>query len=181
MKEVHQIIEQLSPADAKSILQALAASDETLAARITAMALARLRPVDVEEVAAALYDELEALEVEEVWDRAGRTRHGYVEPSEAADQLVKAALAPFLQDLARYQTLGLRAEANRMCEGLLLGFYQFQHESTSKFKNWAPDAPINFAEAVVDAWKAGSPTKSDIKALKAFVTAELGGWGANLL
>ena len=181
MKEVQQIIERLSPTDASSILQVLAASDEALAARITAMALARLSPVDVEEVAAALYDELEALKVEEVWDRTGRTRDGYVEPSEAADQLVEAALAPFLQDLARYQTLGLRAEANRMCEGLLLGFYQFQHESTSKFKNWAPDAPIIFAEAVVDAWKVGSPTKSDIKALKAFVSEELGGWGADLL
>ena len=181
MKEVHQIIEQLSPADAKSILQALAASDETLAARITAMALARLRPVDVEGGAAALYDGLEALEVEEVWDRAGRSRLGYVAASEAGAQLVKAAVGACVQGFARYQTLGLRAEANRMCEGLLLGFYQFQHESTSKFKNWAPDAPIIFAEAVVDAWKAGSPTKSDIKALKAFVTAELGGWGANLL
>lgn len=181
MKEVHQIIEQLSPTDASSILQALATSDETLAARIAEMALARLSQVDMEEVAATLYDELDTLEVEEVWDRAGRTRHGYVEPSEAADQMIEAVLASFLEDLARYQRLGLQVEANRMCEGLLRGLYRFEHESTSEFKNWVPDAPIIFAEAVVNAWKAGSPNKSDARALKAFVVEELGGWGANLL
>ena len=180
MKDVQHIIAQVSPTDAIAILQALASSDEALAARIAEMALVRLQQVDAEEVAAALYDELAALEVEEVWDRAGRTRHGYVEPGEAADQMIEGVLAPFLKDLTRYQKLGLGTEANRMCEGLLLGFYRFKHESTSEFKNWAPDAPIIFAEAVVDAWKSGSPNKNDLKALKAFVTEELGGWGANL-
>ena len=33
----------------------------------------------------------------------------------------------------------------------------------------------------MDAWKAGSPTKSDVESLKAFVAEELGGWGANLV
>ena len=181
MTDVGHIISQLSPADAVAVLHALAASDEALAGRIAAMALARIQPVDVEKVAATLYDELEALEVEEVWERAGRKCHGYVEPSEAADQVVEAALTPFLKDLARRQSLGLRTEANRMCEGLLLGFCRFHHESTSEFKNWAPDAPIIFTEMVVDAWKSGSPNKNDLKALKTFITEELGGWGADLL
>ena len=181
MKDLQHIIAQVTPTDAIGILQALAASDEALAARIAEMALAHLQQVDIEDVAVTLYDELEALEVEEVWDRAGRTRHGYVEPSEAADQMIEAILAPFLEDLARYQNLGLRTQANRVGEGLLLGLYRFQHESTSEFKNWAPAAPIIFAETVVDAWKAGSPTKNDHKAIRAFITEELGGWGAHLL
>jgi hypothetical protein len=46
-----------------------------------------------------LYDELDALEVGDVWDRAGPTRHGYVEPSEAADQMIEGVLAPFLEEL----------------------------------------------------------------------------------
>lgn len=181
MKDVHQVIEQLTPADASEILHALASSDEKLAARITEMALARIQQVDIEEVAAVLYDELEALEVEEVWARAGRKRHGYVETGEAAYQMIEEVLTPFLEDLARYQKLGLRDEANRMCEGLLLGFYLFQHESTSTFKDWAPDAPLNFAETVMTAWKASSPTKSDVESLKAFVAEELGSWGAHLV
>ena len=120
MKETFQIIDHLSPTDALAILRTLAGSDDQLAARIAGMATARLRGVDPEEVAAALYDELNGLEVEEVWDRAGRTRYGYVE-----------------------------------------GLHRFERESTSEFKDWASGAPGAFAEAVVDAWKAGAPGRAD--------------------
>jgi hypothetical protein len=46
----------------------LAANDEGLARRIAEMAMAHLSEVDPEEIADALYAELDALEVEEVWD-----------------------------------------------------------------------------------------------------------------
>ena len=78
MKDPLQIIEHLSPTDALTILRTLAGSDDRLAARTAGMATARLRGVDPEEVAAALYDELDGLEVEEVCDRAGWTCYGYV-------------------------------------------------------------------------------------------------------
>jgi hypothetical protein len=181
MKDPHEIIEHISPTDALNILRALASNDQELARRIAEMALAHLSEVDPEEVAAVLYDELDNLEVEEVWDRAGKTRHGYVEPGEAADQMVEEVLEPFLADLTKYQKLGLNTEANQLCMGLLLGLYRFKHESTTKFKDWAPDAPAVFAEAVVDAWKAGSPGRVDVKAVKAFVEDELGGWGMRLV
>jgi hypothetical protein len=62
-----------------------------------------------------------------------------------------------------------------------VGLYWFEHESTTKFKDWAPDAPAVFAEAVVDAWKAGSPGRADVKAVKAFVEDKLCGWGIRLV
>ncbi len=80
MKDPHKIIEHLSGSDALSILRILAGSDEQLAARIAEIATVYLSGVDPEEVATILYHELSFLEVEEVWDRAGETRHGYVEP-----------------------------------------------------------------------------------------------------
>ena len=58
MKDPLRIIDHLSPTDALAILRTLAGSDDQLAARIAEMATARLRGVDPEEVAAALYDEL---------------------------------------------------------------------------------------------------------------------------
>lgn len=178
MKDPREIIDHLSFTDAVSILRTLADSDEALARRIVEIALARLHGVDPEEVAAVLYDQLGALEVEEVWDRAGETRHGYVEPGEAADQMVEEVLEPFLEELGKYQKLGMNAEANKMCMGLLLGLHRFEHESTSEFKDWAPDAPTVFAEAVVDTWKEDSPDYADIAEVKTFVEGELGGWQA---
>jgi hypothetical protein len=181
MKDPHEIIDHLSPTDALSILRTLAASDEQLALRIAEIATAHLSEVDPEEVAAVLYDELDALEVEEVWDRAGPKRHGYVDPGEAADEMVEEVIEPYLEEIKKYQELGMNTEANRMCMGLLLGLYQFDHESRSKFKDWAPDAPGIFAETVVDAWKVGSPSRADVKAVKAFIEDELGGWRAGLV
>jgi len=181
MRDPCEIIDHLSPTDALSILRTLADSDEGLARRIAEIATAHLSEVDPEDVAAVLYDELDALEVEEVWDRAGRTRYGYVEPGEAADEMIEDVLEPFLEELTKYQKLGINTEVNKMCMGLLLGLYRFKRESTSEFKDWAPDAPSVFAEAVVEAWKEGSPSRVDIAAVKAFVEDELGGWGARLV
>ena len=122
--------------------------------------MARLSGVDPEDVAVVLYNELDALEVEEVWDRAGPTRHGYVDPGEAADGMIEEVIEPYLEELRKYQALGMNTEANRMCMGLLLGLYRFEDESTSEFKNWAPDAPGEFAWAVVEAWRAGMPSRA---------------------
>jgi hypothetical protein len=181
MKDPHEIIAHLSPNDALTILKTLAHDDEHLAARIAEIATVHLSDVDPEEVAFELYGELNFLEVEEVWDRAGPTRHGYVDPGEAADQMIEEVIDPYLEELKKYQKLGMKTEANRMCMGLLLGLYQFEHESKSKFKDWAPDAPSGCAWAVVNAWKAGSPTRADVKAVKAFIEDELCGWGAGLV
>ena len=180
-KDPREIIDHLSPTDALSIVRTLAASDEQLARRIAEMAIDHLSKVDPEEVAAVLYYELDALEVEEVWDRAGRTRYGYVEPGEAADQMIEEVMEPFLEELAKYQKLGMNTEANRMCMGLLLGLYRFKRESTSEFRDWASDAPIIFAETVVDAWKDGASSRADVAAVKSFTEDELDGWGARLV
>lgn len=181
MEDSHKIISQLSPEDALAVLKVLAGNDEQIAARIAEIAVAHLSDVVLEEVAFELYEELEFLEVEEVWDRAGSTRHGYVDPGEAADQMIHEVIEPYLKELKKLQALGMNLRANQMCMGLLLGLYQFEHESTSEFKNWAPDAPDSFAWAVVDAWKAGTPDRADIAALKAFIEDKLSGWGARLL
>jgi hypothetical protein len=77
MPDPYEIIDQLSPDQALAILKTLAANNERLAKRIAKMGTAYLSKVDAEEVAAALYDELDALAVEEVWDRSGNTRHDY--------------------------------------------------------------------------------------------------------
>jgi len=181
MPDPREIIDQLSPGQALAILKTLAASNEQLARRIAKMGVAYLSKVDAEEVAAALYDELDALAVEEVWDRSGKTRHGYVDTGEAAYQMIEEVIEPYLEQLKKHQTLGISTEANKLCMGLLLGLYQFDRESQSEFKNWATDAPGGFASSVVDAWKAGKPSRKDVTALKQFIADELGTWEAHLV
>jgi hypothetical protein len=181
VKDPHKVIDQLSSNDALAILKALAREDEALAARIAEIAIARLREIDPEDVAFDLYEELNALEVEEVWDRAGSTRHGYVDTPEAASEMIQEVIDHYFEELKKYQALGMQSQADAMCRGLLLGLYKFEHESTSEFKGWATDAPGGFAWVVVDAWKAGAPSRTDVKALKMFIEEALGGWCAHLV
>ncbi|MFQ5858570.1 MAG: hypothetical protein ACE5LU_23470 [Anaerolineae bacterium] len=181
MKDPWEIIEQLSAGDALAVLKTLARDDEHLAVRIAEIATEYLSDVDPEEVALMLYHDLNFLEVEEVWDRAGPTRHGYVHPGEAADAMIQEVLDPYLEELKKYQSLGMKAEANRMCMGLLLGLFKFDHESPSEFKDWAGGGVGHFDWAVVDAWKAGGPSRADRAAVKGFVEEELAGWGAGLV
>lgn len=181
MSDPHEVIKQLSPQDALSVLRALIDRDERIATLAAEIAVEQLSSIDPEAIAFELYDQLDALEVEEVWDRAGPTRHGYVDPGEAADQMVDEIVEPYLDRLKRFHALGMNAQANQLCKGLLWGLYRFERESTSGFKDWAPDASIGFAWAVLDAWKEGSPSKSDIQILEAFVENRLGGWGERYL
>ncbi len=181
MKNPHEIINQLSPNDALQVLKTLARDDEKLAARIAEIATAHLSEVDPEDIAFELYHELDDLEVEEIWDRAGESRHGYVSPGKAAGEMVDEIINPYLEELGKYQTLGMNAEANRMCMGILLGLYRFEDKSTTRFKEWSPDTAGVFADTVVDAWKAGSPSQADVKALKTFIMEELFGWGSGLV
>ncbi|MBI2864917.1 MAG: hypothetical protein HYX94_10205 [Chloroflexi bacterium] len=176
-----RIIDQLSHADALSVLRALAAGDEQIACRIAKMAGDRLSDVDWEEVADALHAELDALEAEEVWDQAGPKRHGYVDPTDAAFEMVEDVLEPYLDELRKYQKLGMSAEAMQLCRGILAGLYRFERESTSEFKDWAVDAPASFAAEVAKSWKLARPSQADVVALEEFIDRELGTWGKDLL
>lgn len=39
-----------------------------------------------------------------------------------------------------------------MCMGLMLAFYEFEYEATSEFKDWAVDAPLEFACDIARLW-----------------------------
>jgi len=179
------ILDHLTPTDALAILRILA-RDEALASRIRQVAAAHLEsnaprdPEDVAAIAAEVRAELERLEVEEVWDRAGPTRDGYVETGEVADEMVQGVLEPYLEDLGRYQTLGMGREATYLCMGLVQGLYQFENESASEFKDWATDLPVGHAEMALEKWRAGEPTPAMIAALRDLVQKDLPNWSWSL-
>jgi hypothetical protein len=180
MKDPQKIINNLSPEDALVILQQLAAQDEKLATQIASLALAYLSDVDAEEVAETLRYELESLIPEEVWDRAGNTRYGYVETSEAAEQMIEEVLEPYLEEVRKYLKTGLAWEAQHMCQGLLLGFYDFEHQSKTEFKDWAVDSPLYFDLEILNMWLEGEVETQKRQEIHTFIDEELGGWARTL-
>ena len=177
----NDIINQPSPSDALAILKVLASNEPHLAKHIAESALNYLGQVDPQKEAEVLFTELDLLEVEEVWDRAGETRHGYVDSGEAAYQMVEEVFEPYREQLKKYQRLGLMTQANRLTMGLVWGLYRFEHEATSEFKNWAPGVAGSYAQEVVELWLSGSPGSDDRASVIAFIEDELGGWGGQWL
>ena len=68
------ILATITPDDAFAILKSLAKEDKNIKKRIEQLAIEYLEDVDVEEIADAVYFDLDLIEVEELWDRSGSTR-----------------------------------------------------------------------------------------------------------
>ncbi len=181
MENPYDIINNLSPEDAFAILRRLAADDEKLAVKIATLSLAYLSNVDVEDVAGALLDDLEGLTPEEVWDRAGNTRDGYVETGEAAEEMIQELLDPYLEEMRKCHKIGLDREAQQMCMGLLLGFYEFEYKSKTDFKDWAVDAPIFFAGEALTVWREGTMNTAERQEVQTFIEMKMPRWARMLL
>jgi hypothetical protein len=181
-----QILARLSVEQGRAVLRALA-QDPNLAPLILQAARTQLEaqvphsPDEAETMAEDVLVALEQLAVEEVWDRAGRKRTGYVATSEAADKMIGEALRPFLDDLARCNVLGLADEALYLCLGILSGLYRFEFESVSKFKEWSMDLPGTYCRVVLEEWKRGGPPKIASRKLRGLIRDRLPRWATSLL
>ena len=167
----------ISSDDAFDILRHLAREDQKIAKRIEQIALEYLEDVDIEDIAFEVYYALDHIEVEEVWDRSGNTRDGYVDPTEMAWQIFEDALDPFCEELRKCHRLSMYAEAKKHCLGILEGIYKFEKESTSGYKDWAVDAPREFFEQVLKEWKSGQNNPKDVAEVEDFIKKNFAGWG----
>lgn len=136
-----------------AILEILVERHDNFAQEADAVAEELLREVDVEGLAADVKNALEFLEVEDVWDRSGARRDGYFEPGEAAWEMFDEALQPFRQDVEKYRKRAMSEEANLYYQGILKGIHDFDNESSTKYKEWAVDAPAEYFGLVLDEWK----------------------------
>lgn len=138
------ILEDMNREEAINILQVIVNENPKLGSRIEELTLSILGNIDIEEVTSDVYSKLDQIELEEVWDRSGRTHsRGYIDPGEAADEIFHEILSPFTSKLKRQQNLKLYSEALKQCLGILGGIYQFYKEAASEFKS------MDFAETII--------------------------------
>jgi hypothetical protein len=150
------LLERLKPGEAAAVLRRLLEVHPDLPSEAEEMARSLLHQVDYQEIAAEIEDEIRALDYEDLNARAGSHEWGYVEPSEAAVEILEETLEPFVEDLKRHLELGLEAEALEICKGLVLGCYRLREREGGEVLGWAPDFPGEAAGNALEVWYTGA-------------------------
>ena len=178
------VVDALDGAEAKQLLATLLDAYPELLTEVADLAEAELGAVTAEDLAEEVAFALEGLSVEDIWERAGTQPDGsYLEPTEAAWEVVEEAVAPFIADLTRRVELGRRAEATALCQGVLLSLYSISHGEGEFLDGHAPDTLEEAAASAVEAWKKGSRDRAgsgvrarELAAMRRFLSDALPDW-----
>ncbi len=141
---------------AYEILKKLADEDAKISKRIEELALEYMVEVDPEDIAESVFNDLDSLDVEELWENSGRTRYGYVEPYELAYEMFEETLEPHIEQLRKCQKLSMDEEAKLHCMGILKGIYKFEKEAATEFQDWAVDDPHDNFIHIFEEWRKGN-------------------------
>lgn len=139
-----------------------------------------LTDVDPDRTATQVFAILESLDVEECWDRSGRSRDGYTDPSDAATDMIEEELRPFFDQVDQYHALGLTQEETSYCMGVVLGLYWYEREAESEFRDLCEDIPPDFGGALLFKWQKRTSDKTLINAMQAFIGAQCHEWAGFL-
>ena len=167
--EMKKFIQGLNTDQASQTLKALLDDTPDFTKKIYDVAMKVIGGVDSDDIKEDVYFELDMLDVEDMSNRSGRTRYGYVEPYDAAYEMFEEALYPFIEEMKKNQQRELPILAKAHCIGIIKGLQQYENESTSDFKDWVVDAPLGYVHNVIDEWKKGKPSKEDIADIMSFV------------
>lgn len=135
------VLDALQPQEALLTVIRLVAAHPELLAEVEAIARSVLGDVSFESIADEVEDAVRQLTLDDMNGRAGKHSWGYVEPTEAAWELLEEAVEPYVEDMKRKFGAGLESEALVLCQGIVLGLYRLRDPAASDFLAWAEDFP----------------------------------------
>jgi len=152
-RKVRPVLEGITDAEGHQVLRALLSRHPGLSAEAEAVATALAADVSRDRVAAQVVDAIESVGLEDLGARAGRQAHGYVQPGQAAWEVLGEAVQPAIAEIRRLLAFGLEDPARAQCEGVLLGLHAVGVEDGShELIAYAPDFPAEAAAQALDAW-----------------------------
>lgn len=145
--------------EAADVLHTLVERHPELVAEAEEIARATVTEVDADVVAEDVEHAVLDLDNDDLDTRAGSHSWGYVEPTEAAGELLEEALEPFLDEVKRHIELGFEAAATATCAGIVLGLYRCRGKNDDQVLGWAPDFLTETAGQAVETLTHESATK----------------------
>jgi len=146
------VLDKLDSEEAASVLRKLLERHGELRSEAEAIALGILAEISPLSVADDVENALLQFDYDDLNGRAGGHSWGYVEPNEAAGELLDEALEPFVADMKRYLEMGLEDQALQFCQGILLGLYRVRDGGGNDILGWVPDFPAEAAGDALELW-----------------------------
>ena len=140
-----KVLEQLTPEEGAGVLRSLLEHHPELVSEAENMARATVTDVDPDAVAEDIEQVVSDLDSEELNARTRRKSWGYVEPIEAAWEILEESVEPFLEKMRRHIALGFEAAAVATCAGIVLGLYRCRGKGSDQLLGWAEDFPAEAA------------------------------------
>ena len=162
LQGMKKFIQSLSADEAELVLKDMLDNDPSLIKKAYESATKVACDVDADTVMNRVYDSLNMLDLDDLNGRAGKTRYGYVDPTDAAWELFEEALAPFIDEMKKNQERALPVAAKAYCIGIIRGLGLYKESSTSDLADWVEDAPGEYVDTVIEEWEKGNPPGEDI-------------------
>lgn len=147
------LLTAMTDAEAARVLRQLLSRHPELRSEAMGLARADLAAVEREGVAEAVRDAILAVSLEDIWDRSGSRRDGYVEEVEAAWEVFEEAFEPFANEVVRLVELGETAAARVTVEGALVALHGLPRApGNDSALSRAEDFPGEAAATLVGRW-----------------------------
>jgi hypothetical protein len=104
-----------------------------------------LDAISVEAVSEEVTDLILGVGLGVLGNRAGKRPWGYVEPGEAAWEVLEESIEGIQNDMKRRMKVGLELSAEKLCQGIVIGLYNAKEAKCDGALAWAPDFPAEAA------------------------------------
>ena len=138
------VLDKMDPDELATVLLTLLAKHPELRSEAESIGMVVSAP-SVEGVADDVFDAVTSIDTAAFHGRAGKQPWGYVEPTEAAWELLDEAIEDFLADMKRRAQLRLHQAAEKICCGIVLGLHKAMASESDGPLRWAPDFPAEEA------------------------------------
>src|SRR5258708_4827322 len=144
-----EILDRLTGEDASAVLRQLLEMYSELRPKAEKIAMDLMASQSVEDIATEVSDALIGVDMDALNGRAGKHAWGYVEPGEAAIELLEEAIEDRVEDMKRHDELDMVASAQTVCAGIVAGLYACRKQNSDGALGWAPDFPAEHAGFIV--------------------------------
>lgn len=154
---VDGVMERLTLVEVASVLRILLDKHPNLKREAEEIAAGVVSSPSVEDIADDVCFDVTSLDMDDLNDRAGKQSWGYVEPGEAAEELLGEAVDEYIDDMKRRMDLGFDEAAEAVCAGIVLGLFRATSNESGAVIEWAPDFPAEHASYVIEEYLAKYP------------------------